>query len=259
MGRVDGKIALVTGAASGIGRASAELLASEGAKVVLSDIDDTNGEAAAKGIVDAGGEAIFTHLDATNAEEWQAAVDVAVSTFGGLNILVNNAGAGPPGGVEETTPEVWRKAIAINLDSTFLGCKSTLEAIKKSGPGSIINISSAGGIIANPGLVAYCAAKAGVRHLSKCLAIECAGKGYDIRVNSIHPGFIATESAVTTSMAAMGMTDKEEAMNIVNSMTPLGKGGMPIDIAYGVLYLASDESQYVTAIELIIDGGMVAR
>jgi len=240
----------VTGAASGIGRATAERLAEEGAAVMVTDIQDTAGEAAANEIAAAGGRAVFVHHDVTSEEDWRSAVARAKEEFGGLDILVNNAGLGDLKTIEETTLEEWERTIAIDQTGVFLGMKYAAEALAASGHGSVINISSifgtSGGFGTSP---AYHAAKGAVRTLTKNVALHWAEKG--VRVNSIHPGFIAT----SIIEQAKG-TPVEQGMI---ALTPMGRLGRPEEIAAGVAYLASDDASFVTGLELYIDGGYMAR
>jgi NAD(P)-dependent dehydrogenase (short-subunit alcohol dehydrogenase family) len=256
MDRVSGKIALVTGGGLGLGRASALLLAREGAKVAVTDVKEDEGRAVADEIIDAGGEAIFLRHDVASEADWDSVIATAVSRFGGLDILVNNAGVALGANVEATTLEQWRWLMAINLDAVFIGTKRAIAVMKGRGGGSIINLSSIEGIIADANLAAYNASKGGVRLFTKSAALHCAKAGYKIRVNSIHPGYIWTPM-VENYLAAQ--PDPAAAKAFVASLHPLGHIGEPDDIAYGVLYLASDESKFVTGAELVIDGGYTAQ
>ena len=251
MGRVDGKVALVTGAASGLGRATARMLAREGARVVVTDI---NVDGVGKVAAEIGPAALPLAHDVTQAEDWQRVLAAAEAHFGGLNILVNNAGIGPSGTVEETSLELWRLVHAVDLDSVFLGCKYAIALIARSGGGSIVNISSIAGVIAGHNMAAYNSAKAGVRHLSKSVALHCARKGYGIRCNSVHPTFIDTP-ILDNLTKAIG---RDEGLAKLGRQVPLGRVGEPDDVAYAVLYLASDESKFVTGAELFVDGGISA-
>jgi NAD(P)-dependent dehydrogenase (short-subunit alcohol dehydrogenase family) len=251
MGRVEGKVALVTGGASGLGRATAIMLAKEGAKVAVTDINEAGGKAVAAEIGDAA--AFFRH-DVTNEGEWQLVLAATVKAFGKLNILVNSAGIGMSKTVEELTLEEWRRVHSIDLDSVFLGCKYAVSIIAKSGGGSIVNISSIAGIIAGHNMAAYNSAKAGVRLLSKSVALHCARKGYNIRCNSVHPTFIDTP-ILDRYKERFG---KEEALAKLARQVPIGRVGEPNDVAYGILYLASDESKFMTGAELVLDGGISA-
>lgn len=254
MGRVTGKVALVTGSALGIGKATAELLASEGAKVVVSDLKVEAGQAVAKGIVDRGGQAIFVQQDATEEAQWEQVVAAAFEAFGQLNIVVNNAGIALSKNVEDTTLADWRKVQAINLDAVFLGTRYGIEALKRSGGGSIVNLSSIEGLIGDPDLAAYNASKGGVRIFTKSAALHCAKAGYGIRVNSVHPGYIWTPM-----VQDLADNEQSQAYKHLVSLHPIGHLGDPADIAYGILYLASDESKFVTGSELVIDGGYTAQ
>jgi NAD(P)-dependent dehydrogenase (short-subunit alcohol dehydrogenase family) len=256
MDRVKGKVALVTGGASGIGKASAGLLAAEGATVVLADIDETRGEAAAAAIRATGGSAGFHAMDVAREEAWRRLIDDIVGRHGRLDVLVNNAGIAELGNVEETSLDDWRRTTSINLDGVFLGVREGIRAMKANGGGSIVNLSSIEGIIGDPNLSAYNASKGGVRLLTKCAALHCAQAGYGIRVNSVHPGYILTPM-VEAVMEKLG--DVASAREYLESLHPLGRLGEPIDIAYGILYLASDESKFMTGSELVIDGGYTAR
>lgn len=267
MGRVQGKVAIVTGAAKGIGAASAKALAREGAKVICSDFDEDGGEAIAAEIQRLGGEAIFVAHDVTVEAQWENVVKVAEARFGGLHIVVNNAGIAPEGGpVEELSLESWRHTIAVDLDSVFLGCKHGIRTIKKytekGAKGSIINISSIMGLIGWSGTADYNAAKGGVRLLSKCAALECAEAGYDIRVNSVHPGYIDTplvRNAIAKGVASQEGVGPNEMMEMLVSLHPIGRLGIADEIANMVLFLASDESSFVTGAEMVVDGGFTAR
>jgi 3(or 17)beta-hydroxysteroid dehydrogenase len=201
------------------------------------------------------GEAIFIHHDVSKEEEWKNAISETVNAFGGLDILVNNAGVALDGSAEETTLKDWRWLMQINLDGVFLGTKYAIEEMKESG-GSIINLSSIEGIIGDPNLAAYNASKGGVRLFTKSTALQCAHDGYKIRVNSIHPGYIWTPM-VKNYLESKG--DLEEGKKQLVSLHPIGHLGDPDDIAYGVVYLASDEAKFITGTELIIDGGYTAR
>lgn len=254
MGRVSGKVALVTGAALGIGKACAELLAREGAKVVVTDIKAEQGQAVAEHIKRQGGEAIFVQHDAADENQWQQAIAAALAAFGKLHIVVNNAGIALGKNVEDTTLAEWRKVQDINLDGVFLGTKYGIEALRKSGGGSIINLSSIEGLIGDPDLAAYNASKGGVRIFTKSAALHCAKSGYGIRINSVHPGYIWTPMVEDVSQGK----DSEKYKQLVG-LHPIGHLGEPDDIAYGILYLASDESKFVTGSELVIDGGYTAQ
>ena len=254
MGRVEGKVAIVTGAASGIGRATASLLAKEGAKVVAADINEADGNKVAGEIKNEGGEAIFVKHDVASENSWSEVVKKTLSEFGRLDILVNNAGVMLIKEIEKTSLEEWRQLMSINLDGGFLGTKHAVGAMKKSGGGSIINMSSVVGIIGRPDdTSAYITSKGAVRLFTKAAALEFskAGHDYGIRVNSVHPGVIETPMTA-------GMAQDPEFRKVLESMHPLGFLGKPIDIAYIVLYLASDESRLVTGAEFVVDGGWTA-
>lgn len=254
MGRVSGKVALVTGAALGIGKATAVLLAREGAKVVVSDINAEEGQATVRFIEEQGGEAIFVQQDVAKEDQWKATMAAALEAFGKLDIVVNNAGIALSKNVEETTLAEWRRVQDINLDAVFLGTRYGIEALKKSGGGSIINLSSIEGLIGDPNLAAYNASKGGVRIFTKSAALHCAKAGYGIRINSVHPGYIWTPMVEAVSEGK----DSEKYRQLVG-LHPIGHLGEPDDIAYGILYLASDESKFVTGSELVIDGGYTAQ
>jgi len=255
MGRVDEKIALITGAAQGLGAAIASMLANEGAKVALSDINsDGAREVAASIDRDHPGSAISLQQDVADEDGWQRVLQQVQAEFGGLNILVNNAGIGSVANVEEESFETWRRVHAVDLDSVFLGCKYAIPLITESGGGSIINISSISGIIAGHNFAAYNSAKAAVRHLSKSVALHCARAGNNIRCNSVHPVFIDTP--ILDGMARDG--DRDAALQKLGRQIPIGRVGKPDDVAYAVLYLASDESNFVTGSELKVDGGISA-
>ena len=250
MNRLEGRVALVTGAASGIGKATAERLVSERAAVLITDIAVQAGEAAVKEINDAGGRAAFFRHDVTSESDWEGATAKAVEVFGSLDILVNNAGMGDLKTIEDTTLEEWNRTVAIDQTGVFLGMKVAAPYLKKSEHASVINISSifgtSGGFGTSP---AYHAAKGAVRTLTKNAALHWATEG--VRVNSIHPGFIETP--------ILEPTRGTEYWQTMTDMTPMGHLGKPDDIAAGVAYLASDDSRFVTGLELYIDGGYIAR
>ena len=252
MGRVEGKIALVTGGASGIGRASAAMLAREGARVAIADIDLDGARAAAEAIGEA---AVAVHHDVTDEDSWRAALQVSEAALGGLHVLVNCAGGAIVGTVEETTLEEWRALHALDLDSVFLGCRHAIARIAASGGGSIVNISSVSGIVASGNLAAYNSAKAAVRHLTKSVALHCARAGNGIRCNSVHPAFVDTP--LLDDILRRGGA-REEGLARLAAQIPLGVVGTPDDVAWAVLYLASDESRFMTGAELVLDGGVSA-
>jgi NAD(P)-dependent dehydrogenase (short-subunit alcohol dehydrogenase family) len=260
-GQVEGKVALVTGGASGIGEAVVELLAKEGATVIATDIDDLRGPEVVARIAKAGGKAVFLEQDVTSEERWVEIAAEIAKRFGRLDVLVSNAGIGiaVPSIVDMTLAD-WRKQNAINLDGVFLSVKHCLPLMRKNGGGSIIMMSSLAGLRGAPGLSAYSATKGGVRLFAKSIAMECAGASDGIRVNSVHPGIIDTPIWGKIPTGAAGNQgnapiDPEERARVA---TPLGRAGQAAEIASGVLYLASDASRYVTGTELVIDGGMNA-
>lgn len=250
MNRLEGRVALVTGAASGIGKATAKRLADEGAAVLVTDIQVEAGEATVAELRDQGARAAFARHDVTSEADWQAIVAEAVAEFGSLDILVNNAGMGDIKPIEETTVEDWQRTVDIDQLGVFLGMKVAADALKKSGHGSVINVSSifgtSGGFGVSP---AYHAAKGAVRTLTKNVALHWATEG--VRVNSIHPGFIATPILEQSRNTPIwdGMID----------LTPMGRLGTPEEIAAGVAFLASDDASFVTGLELYVDGGYLAR
>jgi NAD(P)-dependent dehydrogenase (short-subunit alcohol dehydrogenase family) len=248
--RLHGRVALVTGAASGIGEATAKRLASDGAAVLVTDVQDAAGTQVVKDIVESGGRASYRHLDVTSLAVWEAAGAAALEEFGRLDILVNNAGMGDLAAIEDTSLADWNRTIGIDQTGVFLGMKTAAAALAASGHGSVINISSifgtSGGFGTSP---AYHAAKGAVRTLTKNVALHWADRG--VRVNSVHPGFIDTPILDQ----AKG-TPIEQAMLDV---TPMGRLGKPAEIAAGVAYLASDDASFVTGLELYIDGGYTAR
>jgi NAD(P)-dependent dehydrogenase (short-subunit alcohol dehydrogenase family) len=246
--RLKGKVALISGGARGQGAVEGKLFAREGAKVVLGDVLEEEGRRTAEEIRAAGGEAVFVTLDVTKADDWQRAVDTAVSTYGKLDILVNNAGILQMEGLEDITPETWDRVMAVNATGVWLGMKAAVPALRRAGGGSIINISSISGLIGTGMQTAYQASKGAVRIMTKTAAMQYAKEG--IRVNSVHPGPIDTP--MTTGL------DREVWQMFLRSV-PLKRAGTPEDVAYGVLYLASDESSFVTGAELVIDGGYTAQ
>jgi NAD(P)-dependent dehydrogenase (short-subunit alcohol dehydrogenase family) len=268
VGRVEGKVAIVTGGASGIGRAAAETLAREGASVVITDIQKGEGDEVVAGIVAAGGKAVFKVQDVVDEAVWERVVAETVEEFGGLDILVNNAGIGIPAMITEMSLQDWRRQREINLDGVFLGCKYGIMAMATSGGGSIINISSVAGLRGSPGLTGYNATKGGVRLFTKGAARECAAGGLKIRVNSVHPGIIDT--SIWTKFDASPQEREDSNFPIVEGANtvdvdamaalsvPMGHAGTAAEIAAGILFLASDDASHMTGSELVIDGGITA-
>lgn len=260
-GRLANKTALITGAASGIGKATAILLAREGAKVAVADIDGNGAQNTASEIVLLGGMAVAYSLDVTSDDDWQRVIDDLLKKWGRLDILVNNAGISFAKPLVEMSLAEWRKVFAVNLDGVFLGTKHGTIAMRKGGGGSIINVASASGIKAGPGASAYCASKAAVRMLSKVAALECAQNGDNIRVNTILPGGVMTpmwESMEFWQEMKAQTGNAEASWQALSQDVPLKRFAKPDEIAAAILYLASDESAFVTAAELVIDGGYTA-
>lgn len=257
-GRVEGKMALVTGAAQGLGRAHARLLAREGARVLCTDI---NGEGAAEtaAMIEeeiGAGHAIGLAHDVTSPDDWQRAVERARDGIGGLNVLVNNAGIGVAGNIEACSFEDWKRCYAINVDSIFHGCRAALPLMREHAPGSIVNISSIAGLIASDTMPAYNSSKAAVWMLTKSIALHCAKNNMQIRCNSIHPTFVDTP--ILDGTAKAHSLDKQVLLEKLARQIPLKFVGEPDDIANGVLYLASEESRFMTGAELKLDGGISA-
>jgi NAD(P)-dependent dehydrogenase (short-subunit alcohol dehydrogenase family) len=249
--RLAGKVALISGAARGMGAAEARLFAREGARVVIGDVLEAEGAAVQAEISAKGGEAVFVRLDVTRESDWEQAVASTVQRFGKLDVLVNNAGIGGVGRVEETATEAWDRVMEVNAKGVFLGTRAAIPAMRRAGGGSIINISSQLGLVGmDDSSPQYTASKGAVRLLTKTTALQYARDG--IRCNSVHPGPIVTP-----------MTERRRAEPAVYqrmlSRIPLGRYGEPDEVAYGVLYLASDEASFVTGSELVIDGGWTAQ
>jgi NAD(P)-dependent dehydrogenase (short-subunit alcohol dehydrogenase family) len=251
MGRLDGKVALISGGGRGQGATEARLFVGEGAKVVFGDVLDADGRKVEAEIRASGGDATYVHLDVTSESDWRAAVETALSRYGKLDVLVNNAGIIIRKGIEETSIEDWDRTMAINVKGVFLGTKHAIPAMRRAGGGSIINISSIAGLVGSTyGSPAYIASKGAVRLFTKATAIQHAKD--NIRCNSIHPGPIETPMIQDT------LEDRDFLQERLRRI-PLGRIGRVEDVAYGVLYLASDESSYVTGSELVIDGGSTAQ
>jgi NAD(P)-dependent dehydrogenase (short-subunit alcohol dehydrogenase family) len=257
--RVEGKVALVTGGASGIGRGCAEKLAAEGAAVVVTDLQDDKGAEVVAGIQKAGGQASYIHHDVTDEGAWDDVVGRVKARHGRLDILVNNAGIAVNAAVVDMSLADWRRQQAVNLDGVFLGAKHAIPLMREGGGGSIVNMSSVAGLKGSPGLAGYCATKGGVRLFTKAVAMECATAKDGIRVNSVHPGIIETPIWLNVVPATAGINAPPDLDALSTMAVPLGVKGFPEDIANGVLWLASDESRYVTGAELVIDGGLTIR
>ncbi len=253
-GRVEGKVALVTGGASGLGAASVRMLVREGARVAITDLNEAGGQALAKELGEA---ARFWRLDVTREEDWISVVDAVLATFGRLDVVVNNAGIGIAKDVESLSLQEWRLVHAVNGDGVFLGCKHGIRGMRQCGArGSIINMSSVAGLVGVASFPAYSSSKGGVRLLTKSVALHCAQKGYGIRCNSIHPVFVDTP--MVTQLASLS-GDVDKGKERMAKSIPLGRLGHPDEVAYAVLYLASDESSLMTGSELVLDGGITAQ
>ena len=259
MGQVEGKVALVTGAASGIGAACAETLAREGAKVALTDIDETGLKDVAGRIAKAGGKAITLRQDVTDEARWAEVVAEVEKAFGKLDVLISNAGIGIMVPIVQMSLADWRRQQAINLDGVFLSVKHCIPAMARAGGGSIILMSSLAGLRGAAGLAGYCATKGGVRLFAKAVALECAAANLKIRVNSVHPGIIATpiwDKIPSGGVLPQGQNAGYDPEAMSQMAVPLKRAGQAQDIANGVLYLASEAAAYMTGTELVIDGGM---
>jgi len=255
--RVAGKVVLITGAASGIGLASAEACAREGAQVVITDVNAKEGESQAQRLAAAGLKVEFVQQDAASESDWRRVVDDVLHRYGCLDVLVNNAGIAAIATIEQETLDGWRRIQAVNMEGVFLGTREAVRAMKGRG-GSIINISSIEGIVGEPLVPAYNASKGGVRVFTKSVALHCAQNGYGIRVNSVHPGYVGTPLVAN----AIGVLPPEQGAALIQELIgriPLGRLGEPREIANAVLFLASDESSYMTGSELVIDGGYTAK
>ena len=244
MARFDGRVALITGGASGIGKATAKRIAGEGGSVVIADLQDETGRSVVDEIQASGGKASYVHLNVTDEEGWAKAVAATLEAFGRLDVLVNNAGIGDTEPLEVTSVDTWNKVVAVTQTSVFLGMKAAAEALKSSGHGSVVNISSMYGIVGSGVSPAYHAAKGAVRLLTKTTALGWAKEG--VRVNSVHPGYIDTP--------ILGDTDRD----MLVGATPMGRLGQPEEIAAVIAFLASDEASFATGAEFVIDGGYTA-
>jgi 3(or 17)beta-hydroxysteroid dehydrogenase len=249
-GRLEGKVALITGAASGIGRATAEALAAEGAHLALTDRNFD-------GMADFGARGFLTLAqDVTDEARWREVVDAVVARYGRLDALVNNAGIATIGNIEKATLADFRTTQTVNVESVFLGCREAVRVMKTSGGGSIVNISSVAGIIGDASSAAYCASKGAVRLLTKSVALHCARAGYNIRCNSVHPSF--TQTAMVENFIATGR-DPDRLREGLRRAAPLARFGKPEEVAAAILYLVSDESAFSTGAEIVIDGGLTAQ
>ena len=253
-GRLEGRVALITGAGKGLGAAMARGMAAEGAPVVLSDIDTEGGEALAAELAAGGAETMFIALDVTKEADWEVAIPAIIDRFGGLDILVNNAGIGIVEPLHEVTLESWRETMSVNVDGVFLGTKHAMAAMRAGG--SIVNLSSILGFTSVPALSAYSASKGAVRLFTKGAALDGAKDERRIRVNSIHPGYIHTEMMEATCYRDYGSL--EAGIAALAKQHPIGRVGKPEDIANGAIFLASEESSFITGTELVIDGGYLA-
>ncbi|HAK62175.1 MAG: SDR family NAD(P)-dependent oxidoreductase [Pseudomonadota bacterium] len=256
-GRMEGKVVLISGGASGIGAAHARVFAAEGAKVLIGDIQEAMGKEVADGIgvTNSGGQAAFATLDVTSEASWADAVRKAVSLYGKLTTLINNAGVAILGGLTTETQASWDKTIAVNQQGVWYGMRAAIPEMKKAGGGAIVNISSVYGIIGSPDMLSYHASKGAVRLMTKAAALEYATQG--IRINSVHPGIIQTP-IIKTTFSSSG-APAEAVLQSIYSKTPMGRLGQPEEIAKGSLFLCSDDASFVTGAELVIDGGWTAQ
>jgi 3(or 17)beta-hydroxysteroid dehydrogenase len=252
MGRVQDKIALVAGGASGIGFATSGLLLDEGAKVIVADLAAQQSAHRAGAL---GPRAAFAALDVTREDDWIAVLDNIARDFGRVDILVNSAGVALLKDVEATTFEEWRKVMAVNVDGTFLGCKHAVRVMKDRGGGSIVNLSSVAGMVGYGSMAAYCASKGAVRLLTKAVALHCAHHNYNIRCNSVHPSFAETPMLEAMLGAARNPDKMRTSMT---AASPLGRLARPIEIARTILFLASEEAAFTTGAEFVVDGGLTA-
>jgi 3(or 17)beta-hydroxysteroid dehydrogenase len=257
--KVKGKVALVTGAGTGIGRATARLLAAEGAAVAVTDVNEESGAETAELIGAAGGRARFIPLDVCEEASWEAALAATASTLGPLGILVNNAGVALGGPLAETRLEDWRWAMSVNLDGVFLGTKHGMRAMRETG-GSIVNVASALAVVGRPLCAATSASKGAVRLLTKTAALECAHLGCNVRVNAVLPGGVDTEIFEGQGWwpNSRGRSRKSEAREEIRRDTPMGRLADPDEVARAILFLASDDASFVTGAELAVDGGFTA-
>jgi NAD(P)-dependent dehydrogenase (short-subunit alcohol dehydrogenase family) len=253
--RLEGKVALITGAASGIGLAFARAFAAEGATVYLTDVSAEAGE---KAVAEIGRGAAFARLDVTKQGDWDALAAKVTSQHGRLDVLVNNAGVGLGGSIEDCTDEVWNTSLAVNLTGVFRGCRTLMPLLKKSSGASIINVSSIFGMVGDQFTVAYSASKGAVRALTKSAALHCAGMDPPVRVNSVHPGFVMTPM-VEKAVGGLPADAAEQYMARTVGLVPLGRIAQPEELAGVAVFLASDEARYVTGAEYVVDGGFTAR
>ncbi|MES2127932.1 MAG: glucose 1-dehydrogenase [Pseudomonadota bacterium] len=258
MNRVANKVAIVTGAAKGIGLASAQRLAREGARVLLTDIDSAAGEQQAQQLVAEGRSAAFMKHDTRCASDWTHVIERALAQWDRFDILVNNAGIAPLGNVEQVSMEDWRRTLEVNLDGVFIGTQQAIAAMKKHGGGAIVNVASIEGLIGEPMVAAYNASKGGVRIFTKSAAVHCARAGYNIRINTVCPGFAET-TMVTGGMQDMPAQAAQQFQQALFQRIPMGRLARPEEIASAILFLASDESSFMTGADLVIDGGHTAQ
>jgi 3(or 17)beta-hydroxysteroid dehydrogenase len=257
MNRLDGKVAFLSGAARGIGGATARLMASAGAKVAIGDVLDEPGRKTANEI-----DALYVHLDVTSEASWAEAIDATVKKYGKLDVLVNNAGIFNGKGVEDATLDEWTRLVAVNLTGVVLGTRAALPHLKKSGNAAIVNLASVAGLVGSQLDPLYSLTKGGVTLFTKSTALEFGRKGYKIRVNSIHPGVIDTDMGQQTFVMrarALGTNDTEATRKTSLGMHPIGRLGVADDIAKGIVFLASDDAAFMTGAGLVVDGGYTAQ
>jgi len=267
MNRLDGKVALISGAARGIGGETARLMVEAGAKVAVGDVLDERGRETVRALENAGGSALYTHLDVTSEDDWRAWISAVTDRFGGLDILVNNAGVFLGMSIEEATLADWHRLCAVNLTGVFLGTKLALPALRESGGQSphgsaIVNLSSVAGLVGSSGDPLYSMTKGGVALFTKSAALEFARKGYRIRVNSIHPGITETDmgqQVFTMRARRRGANDPDEGRRQALERLPIGRLGTVTDIAKGIVFLASDDAAFMTGAGLVVDGGTTAQ